>query len=332
MKKLVSMLLVCIMVFSMAGCSKEQGTNESSSTEQSTVQNSSETSTDENTENSGSQNDSDAKLSLKALSSQMLIDENLGFAILYPTEADMLTELIGLDLNTISQSCFSDAIMTQSYTLYLAEAISNEYVDGIKKAFENRLSQIQKSFENYLPDAYELSLKGQIVTNGNYVMLVICENIDKAIETFNTAVQTQSPTAADFVVKLEHGDIQGFVEHVTTDEIISFGMSFDSDSAYISEALGIDLNKLNQYRFVEPGRANASTLYVVEVGSSDYVNTIKEAFEKQLLQIQQRFQRYLEDQYEIALKGQVIVNGNYVMLIVTQNSEPVIELFNSITQ
>ena len=328
MKKIISMLLICIMVFSMAGCSKKANTNESSSVEQSTAQNSSEISTD-NTQNS-SQNNS--TLNLQALSEMMTADEALGFGMTFPTEADILTEMIGLDLSTLSQYSFSDAVMVQSNTLYLAQANSSSQVDSIKTAFEKRLTQIQQSFEHYLPDPYELSLKGKVVTNGNYVMLVICEDIEKAVEAFNTAVETQFPTEAELSVKLNYGDLQGFVEYVKNDESIDFGMNFDQDSSFVAEALELDLNKLNQYRFVDPGRANSDTLYVAEVISSEDVETVKAAFEKQLLKVQKNFERYLEEEYQTALKGQVVVNGNYIMLIITPNSNQVIELFNSITQ
>lgn len=328
MKKIISMLLICLMVFSMAGCSKKANTNESSSLEQSTAQNNSEAATD-NTENS-SQNNS--TLNLQALSEMMTSDEALGFGMTFPTEADILTEMIGLNSSTLSQYSFSDAVMVQSNTLYLAQANSSSQVDGIKTAFEKRLAQIQQSFEHYLPDPYELSLKGKVVTNGNYVMLVICEDVEKAIEVFNNAVETQFPTEAELSVKLNYGDLQSFVEYVKNDESIDFGMSFDQDSSFVAEALELDLNKLNQYRFVDPGRANSDTLYVAEVISSEDVEAVRAAFEKQLLKVQKNFERYLEEEYKTALNGQVVVNGNYVMLIITPNSNQVIELFNSITQ
>lgn len=44
---------------------------------------------------------------------------------------------------------------------------------AVKASLEKRLSDVQKSFEQYLPDQYEKSMKGQVIEKGDYVFLVI---------------------------------------------------------------------------------------------------------------------------------------------------------------
>lgn len=45
--------------------------------------------------------------------------------------------------------------------------------EAVKTSLEKRLSDVQKSFEQYLPDQYEKAMKGQVIQKGDYVFLAI---------------------------------------------------------------------------------------------------------------------------------------------------------------
>lgn len=119
------------------------------------------------------------------LSETILNTEEFQFGMLFPADENVLNETIGLDFEKLDEYSLSEPTMIQSTTLYIAKVKSPDDIKEVKEAFTKKLELIQQSFEQYLPEPYEMSLKGQVVDKGNYVMLVICENTDKAIEMFN---------------------------------------------------------------------------------------------------------------------------------------------------
>ncbi len=78
-------------------------------------------------------------------------------------------------------------MMISADTLYIGKAAEGK-VDALKTEFEARLAAVQQSFEQYLPDAYEMAKNGQVVVRGDYVMMVISADNEKAIETFNNDI------------------------------------------------------------------------------------------------------------------------------------------------
>lgn len=119
------------------------------------------------------------------LSEAILNTEEFQFGMLFPADENYLNETIGLDFEKLEEYSFSEPAMIQSTTLYIAKVKNSDDIDKVKESFTKKLQLIQESFEQYLPDPYEMSLKGQVVNKGKYVMLVICENTDKAVEMFN---------------------------------------------------------------------------------------------------------------------------------------------------
>ena len=73
--------------------------------------------------------------------------------------------------------------------LYIAKVKDAKDLPAVKTAFEKRLSLIQQSFEQYLPDQYDLAKKGQVVTEGNYIMLAIAQDTDQAVEAFRNVLK-----------------------------------------------------------------------------------------------------------------------------------------------
>ena len=64
-------------------------------------------------------------------------------------------------------------------------------MEDVETALKAHLDNLIKTFETYLPEAYEMAKKGQIVQRGDYVMLVVSPDNDKAIELFEAAIQPQ---------------------------------------------------------------------------------------------------------------------------------------------
>jgi len=62
---------------------------------------------------------------------------------------------------------------------------SADQYEEIKEAFEFRAAAVQKTFEEYLPDQYELAQNYKIVQNGNYVLFCISSKQDEVVDIFN---------------------------------------------------------------------------------------------------------------------------------------------------
>lgn len=154
-KKLLLVLFSAIMVISIVGCQS-------------------------------SSNEKVNDIPVEELSETILNTKELEYGMLFPASEEVLKDTIGLDFDKLEEYSLSEPVNIQSSTLYIAKTKENKDVDDVKKAFESKLKLIQQSFEQYLPDQYDLSLNGKVVTKGNYVMLVICKDTDKAIDTLNT--------------------------------------------------------------------------------------------------------------------------------------------------
>ncbi|REK71533.1 DUF4358 domain-containing protein [Paenibacillus paeoniae] len=63
---------------------------------------------------------------------------------------------------------------------------SPDHYNTIKEAFEFRAAAVQKTFEEYLPDQYELAKDYKIVQNGHYVLFCISSKQDEVLDIFNS--------------------------------------------------------------------------------------------------------------------------------------------------
>lgn len=57
-------------------------------------------------------------------------------------------------------------------------------IDQVKKGMEQRAEDVQKMFENYLPEPYKNAQNYKIATNGNYVLFIISESADELEKAF----------------------------------------------------------------------------------------------------------------------------------------------------
>lgn len=58
-------------------------------------------------------------------------------------------------------------------------------IDTVKKSMEQRASEVQKMFENYLPEPYKQAQNYKIITKGKYVLFVISESAEDLVKAFN---------------------------------------------------------------------------------------------------------------------------------------------------
>ena len=165
MKKLAAILIVALsLVLALTGCANNAATT---------------TTTAETTTTAAAVKDVAIDDIIKAV-----IPEELSMTML-ETDSEMVKELTGLDLSMVEEGKYFDPAMNvKCFTVYAAKAKDAANVDAIKAAFEVRLKAQQDAFAQYLPDQYEFATKGQVVTEGNYVLLVILEDTQAAVDTF----------------------------------------------------------------------------------------------------------------------------------------------------
>ena len=101
-----------------------------------------------------------------------------------------LKNATGLDLSLIEEGKYYDPMMNvRVFTCYIAKVKDASNVETVKAGFEKRLKAQQDAFAQYLPDQYELALKGQVVAEGNYVMLAILEDTPAAVSAFQSLLK-----------------------------------------------------------------------------------------------------------------------------------------------
>lgn len=97
----------------------------------------------------------------------------------------------------------------------------------------------------------------------------------------------------------------------------------------ITESCGLDFSLLSEYSLNDPMmNVHAHMLYVAKVKDEADVPAVEEAFGKRLQLMQDIFSTYLPAQYDLAMAGQVVSNGKYVLMVVSNDSQAVVDEFN----
>lgn len=97
----------------------------------------------------------------------------------------------------------------------------------------------------------------------------------------------------------------------------------------ITESCGLDFSLLSEYSLNDPMmNVHAHMLYVAKVKDEADVPAVEEAFGKRLELMQDIFSTYLPAQYDLAMAGQVVSNGKYVLMVVSNDSQAVVDEFN----
>lgn len=128
---------------------------------------------------------------------QDIADALLGMEEMFPPSMgfmgeEMLTEMCGLDFSMLSDYSLNDPMMNvHAHMLYLAKVNDEDDVPAVEEAFTKRLELMQENFSMYLPDQYELTLAGQVVSNGKYVMMVVCNDPQAAVDEFNNLLAAE---------------------------------------------------------------------------------------------------------------------------------------------
>ena len=126
---------------------------------------------------------------LEELSGQ--IRSSVSFGMMMAQPADGLEALTGVKGELFSEVSAYLPMRIGSDTLIIGKLADSARMEEAETALQAHLDNLVKTFETYLPDAYELAKKGRVVQRGDYVMLVVSPDNDKAVELFEAAIQPQ---------------------------------------------------------------------------------------------------------------------------------------------
>lgn len=122
----------------------------------------------------------------------------LGFAI---TEAVNLSDMrnedsqlesfFGLKAENYTEiASFLPMMNVKAGSLVVAK-VADGKMEAAKTELTTTLDNLKRNFEHYLADQYELAKNGQIITEGDYILYVVSEDNDKAVELFKAYVAEQ---------------------------------------------------------------------------------------------------------------------------------------------
>ncbi len=96
----------------------------------------------------------------------------------------------GVDSDVFEQVTGYTPMMIRADTVLVGKVKSGK-LSQAKEGLEACRQRTIQNFENYLPSPLEMAKNGKVVTNGDYVMLIISGDNDKAVELFNAFVKAQ---------------------------------------------------------------------------------------------------------------------------------------------
>lgn len=66
------------------------------------------------------------------------------------------------------------------------KASSSDTVSNVQDALNGIIESKKKDFEDYVQEQYEILCDSKVITNGNYVCLIVCADNDTAISTYES--------------------------------------------------------------------------------------------------------------------------------------------------
>lgn len=120
------------------------------------------------------------------------IRSSVSFGMMMAQPAEDLEAATGVKGEYFSEIAAYLPMRIGSDTLMIGKLAENVQMEIVEEALKAHLDNLIKTFETYLPEAYEMAKQGQIVHRGDYVMLVVSPDNDKAIALFEAAIQSET--------------------------------------------------------------------------------------------------------------------------------------------
>lgn len=154
MKKLISTLLLGIMLFTLVGCGSSAAEKD------------------------------DKKLSVSIEEAVTKSTEGMEMGMAMPSGESILKDIYQLSPSDVEEYVINIPMMNVKASEVAIIKAKSGKLDTVKKAVEARKASLEDQWKTYLPDQYELVKKGRIVTVGDYLLFIICEDSQKVENNF----------------------------------------------------------------------------------------------------------------------------------------------------
>ncbi|MBR4878740.1 MAG: DUF4358 domain-containing protein [Clostridia bacterium] len=136
----------------------------------------------------------------------------------------------------------------------------------------------------------------------------------------------KNPEVSEIVAKIDEvlADKNGGEENMIA--------KMDGDDEMTSTFYYLNTEDLESYSLKFPMinvRAEETFVAKVKDGKMD---AVKEGIEKRNADLIEQWKMYLPDQLELVEKSQIVVNGNYVLYVVSEHADAIVAAFNELTK
>ncbi|WP_339289273.1 DUF4358 domain-containing protein [Paenibacillus sp. FSL E2-0201] len=124
------------------------------------------------------------------LTAKEMVDEMLAKVeqpSLMEVEEDMVSQLYHLAPSLLEDYSIRMPMMNvKSNEIAILKVKDAKDISTVETAVKERATDIQKQFEQYLPDQYENAQNYKLIKKGNYILFVISESADQLVTEFDT--------------------------------------------------------------------------------------------------------------------------------------------------
>lgn len=232
-KKFLCMLLAGVMTFSFAACGKDE--NNEDNNNPSTTKQPAQPSESPSVEPSQAPA-TEVNFSVKELLSGILEKAAGEYALMEVGDTEV-TELYGIDLSKVKEYSLQVPMMNVHATEFaMFEAASTEDVSSIVDGVNSRIASLTTTWQQYLPDQYELVENNKVLVQGNYVFFIVAEE-DVAAYAENVFLRQFDPSIEEVVLqrkfnRLEDAVITAISEDSLTVELQEEGATYVFECTY----------------------------------------------------------------------------------------------------
>jgi Holliday junction resolvase-like predicted endonuclease len=132
----------------------------------------------------------EVKQSAKEMADQMI--EKVEQPVLMELSTEELKDLYNIDAAKLADYSVRIPMMNvKSNEIAIFKVKDAKDISDIEAAVKQRAENVQKLFEQYLPDQYENAKNYKLITKGNYVLLVISDSADELIKVYDSFFETK---------------------------------------------------------------------------------------------------------------------------------------------
>ena len=118
------------------------------------------------------------------------METNVELPTMVRLEDDYITNYYGADLSTFDEYVFAaaeDALLAEN--IILVKMKDGESNEAVVKLLNNIIKQKKTELESYLPEQYKIVEKSEVITNGDYVVLIISSKKAELLEQLPDALK-----------------------------------------------------------------------------------------------------------------------------------------------